>query len=468
MWAVEYDGPPGEGRATEDNATSIATDDDGNVYVCGAAENLVEDMDFLTIKYGTAGNGLWTARYDGPAHKGDLPVSVHVDTLGNVYTAGSSEVDETDWDYATVKYDPAGNQLWVSRYDGGVTGMDSRVSDMTVDRLGNVYVTGASDTETTRNDYTTIKYDPEGNILWIARYAQDSDYAEGAVALALDEPGNVYVTGQDDDGDYTTIKYDSQGTELWAATYDGTSCEPSSLAVDGAGGVYVTGSCYGEVGSELDYVTVKYNSHGSELWAMSYNGSGNGDDLAHGLVLTDGGEALVTGESLGDGTWADVATVKYGTDGTQLWVARYNRYGNSWDGGSAIAADSEGNAYVTGTSEGSTSGKDYVTLKYDPFGDPVWATRLTLSQLDRASALALGPANSILVTGTINGIRGGHDILTVKYLDVDEAPSWTVGSTAMPATPTLTINRPAGLLVNLLLVFLPTLATAILLRLRHN
>ena len=66
-----------------------------------------------------------------------------------------------------------------------------------------------------------------------------------------------------------------------------------------------------------------------------YNGPGNGEDMARDLVLTDAGDIYVTGESLGNGTWADVATVKYGSDGTQLWVARYNYFQHTWDGGAA-------------------------------------------------------------------------------------------------------------------------------------
>ena len=41
----------------------------------------------------------------------------------------------------------------------------------------------------------TIKFSPDGDTLWIARYAGSEDLAATAAALALDSLGNVYVTG---------------------------------------------------------------------------------------------------------------------------------------------------------------------------------------------------------------------------------------------------------------------------------
>ena len=64
-----------------------------------------------------------------------------------------------------------------------------------------------------------------------------------AVAIAVDNLGNIYVTG--DDYDYVTIKYDSSGQEQWLARYDGpgnTEDHVAALALDLSGNVYVTGA----------------------------------------------------------------------------------------------------------------------------------------------------------------------------------------------------------------------------------
>src|SRR5689334_22240990 len=60
-----------------------------------------------------------------------------------------------------------------------------------VDAAGNVYVTGYNN-----QDFATVKYDTNGNELWVATYNPAPEiYSGGATAIALDAAGNVYVTG---------------------------------------------------------------------------------------------------------------------------------------------------------------------------------------------------------------------------------------------------------------------------------
>ncbi|MUL34975.1 hypothetical protein [Gloeocapsopsis dulcis] len=79
-----------------------------------------------------------------------------LDKFGNVYVTGTSFGASTNRDYATVKYDTNGKQLWVRRYNGPVNGDDDRVN--LAIRFGNVYVTGSSVGSGTKEDYATIKY----------------------------------------------------------------------------------------------------------------------------------------------------------------------------------------------------------------------------------------------------------------------------------------------------------------------
>jgi hypothetical protein len=104
---------------------------------------------------------------------------------------------------------------WTARYSGSKLGSYDIAMDMAVDTFGNVYVTGYSYNSATGYDYATIKYDNTGNELWVQRYdaGEGDDYA---VAIAIDDSGYVYVTGYSDNGyaidnelsyyDYATIK----------------------------------------------------------------------------------------------------------------------------------------------------------------------------------------------------------------------------------------------------------------------
>ena len=91
--------------------------------------------------------------------------------------------------------------------------------------------------------------------------------------------------------------------------------------------------------------------------------SENYADRAFDLAIDNSGNVYVTGGSGSGGTGVDYATVKYGPDGNQLWVARYNGPENSGDYACALAVDNSGNVYVTGYSGGDT-GDDYATIKY--------------------------------------------------------------------------------------------------------
>jgi hypothetical protein len=140
-----------------------------------------------------------------------------------------------------------------------------------------------------------------------------------------------------------------------------------SMVVDDVCNVYVTGQSDGP-GTDADYATVKYDSAGVEQWVARYNGPASSWDYAHGITVDDNGNVYVTGESWGDGTGYDCATVKYDNGGIEQWVARYNGPANSSDGGRALVVDNAGYVYVTGASTVVGTGYDYTTIEYSPTG----------------------------------------------------------------------------------------------------
>lgn len=369
VWIRTYDGPQHE----SDAAAAVAADGAGNVYVTGSSEgekheNGIEDSsDFATIKYDAAGNELWVSRYDisNGNSGGGRAISLALDGLGNVYVTGYSFDKETGYDYATIKYDPSGNQLWVRRHNGPGSGNDY-VFSLAVDSLGNVYVTGQSFGSGTSDDFATIKYDTNGNELWVKRYDDAANGNDKGLDLAVDATGNVYVTGYIDDAElsytsYATIKYDAAGTELWVRV--GNGAYVASLAVDGSGNVYVTGGSADNVAA-ANYTTIKYDTQGNKRWLKSYDGPGNGYDYPSSLAVDVCGNVYVTGSSPDIEGSNDYATVKYDTNGAELWAIRYNGPGNAGDGASSLVVDGSGNVYVTGSSTGDGTGADYATIKY--------------------------------------------------------------------------------------------------------
>ena len=89
----------------------------------------------------------WVRRYNGPGNGDDVAVALAVDKDGNSYVAGWSYGNGTFEDYTTIKYASNGDTLWVRRYNGPGNG-DDEPKALAVDESGNVYVTGESDTDT--------------------------------------------------------------------------------------------------------------------------------------------------------------------------------------------------------------------------------------------------------------------------------------------------------------------------------
>ena len=398
QWIQRYNGT---GNGT-DGASSIAVDDSGNAYVTGTSVGSGTYHDYLTIKYNSAGVQQWVSRYNGPENSSDVAHTIGVDGSGNVYVTGFSWVGGvTGNDYLTIKYNSAGVQQWVQTYDGD-NWVDIAFS-LALDNSGNVYVTGYSDFDYYKyidSDYLTIKYNTSGIQQWVRRYNGPSTWFsdDKARSIVIDSSGNVYVTGHsvgnEDSHDYATIKYNNSGTQQWISRYDGpdgwgvpgiVTESATSIAVDSYGNVYVTGFSRGSgINYDVDYVTVKYNTSGTQQWVQRYNGPGNGHDIATSIALDDFGDVYVTGSSVGSGASTDStdwATIKYNSEGVQQWISRYNGPGNSYDGASSLVLDGSGNVYVTGSSTGIGTGSDYATIKYS---QPLPVAPLLLSPANNA------------------------------------------------------------------------------------
>ena len=417
----------------DDEAKAIAVHKlSGNVFVTGYSTGRTTGPDAYTISYNPEGLQNWSARYDGPAHLGDYGTAVAVDAAGLAYVTGFGYrgMVNKHSDYSSQKYDSSGKLVWDVQYDDRRNGNDE-IRAIALDNAGFVYITGRSEDSLTNNDvkhydYYTIKYNPgTGKVVWSARYDNNIKGADEATAIAVDPAGNVYVTGRSYGGatgfDYATIMYSSSGIQQWARRYDNIKGddEATAIAVDAGGNVYVTGRSKGS-GTDFDSLTIKYDSSGLPLWQVRYNHpAANGPDEASAIAVDGTGNVYVTGRSQGGATSGfDYVTIKYDLGGTQQWVRRYDNNINGTDEATALALDSAGNVYVTGRSQGSATGLDYLTIRYDGSGNQVWRARYNNSNVngaDEAAAIAVDSSSNIYVTGRSQGGPLSLDYATVKY-----------------------------------------------------
>ncbi|RJP78523.1 MAG: T9SS C-terminal target domain-containing protein [Candidatus Zixiibacteriota bacterium] len=155
-----------------------------------------------------------------------------------------------------------------------------------------------------------------------------------------------------------------------------------------------------------------------QSWEAAYNGSPSGSDLAYSVAVDPQGNVLVTGESDGPGSLSDIVTLKYDPAGFLLWEARYDGPAQGEDRGLAVAADSGGNVYVTGTSAAPGTGLDFVTLKYSPAGTLLWHARYDgpAGGTDRAAGLAVDDSG-VVVCGESQGLGTGYDFAVIRYAE---------------------------------------------------
>jgi len=132
-----------------------------------------------------------------------------------------------------------------------------------------VIVTGASVGNGSSYDYATIAYSNSGVPLWTNRYSELGD--DQPAGLAVDESGNVYVTGQGNTGSQTyfaTVAYSASGIPLWTNRYDhpgSTANGAAGIAVDRYGNLYVTGFTRAGGATADDIITIKYSTGHTHL-----------------------------------------------------------------------------------------------------------------------------------------------------------------------------------------------------------
>ena len=368
LWESFFNGPVNGG----DYSNALAIDASGNIYVTGRVDYGTAGADIVTIKYNSSGSQQWMARYSGAGNGFDEGKTIHLLNDGGVIVGGKTTGITSGFDFVTIKYNADGTLGWSSVYNGTGNNEDYIVS-ADIDNSNNVYVTGCSIGAGSGGDLVVIKYDITGAQQWLKRYNGAGNGGDAAVGLKVDAANNIIVGGSTDMGagqkfNFITLKYNTEGTLIWEKQYNGTSSDmdlATAMSVDVANNIYLTGLTTQLYGTRLDsnYGTIKYDPAGNQQWIKFYDGPNNSVDIARSIFVDNNSNVYICGSSKGAGS-DDYATIKYSPTGSQLWVMSYNGTGNLNDYSSSIVADNLGNAYVTGRSYGSGTDYDYATIKY--------------------------------------------------------------------------------------------------------
>jgi len=315
QWIARYNGPSN----SNDGATAITTDALGNVYVTGLSYGGTStSYDFATIKYNSSGLQQWEARYNGTGNGNDGANAVTVDQYFNVYVTGYSVGAGSSLDYTTIKYNSSGVQQWIAKYNGTANDIDIGKC-IVLNNSGQIIVTGYSRGSGTSLDYVTINYDSLGAEIWVSRYNGAANGGDIPNAIGLSNSGDIIVTGvtnTDVSGilaNYATIKYNAAGQIQWIGIYNGpgnNNDSATSVAIDDSGNVFVTGKSIG-TGASFDFATIKYTPSGVPQYVARFSYSESSKDVANSIKVDEYGNTYLTGASTLTGSSDDFLTLKY-------------------------------------------------------------------------------------------------------------------------------------------------------------
>ncbi|PYR65900.1 MAG: hypothetical protein DMF88_18185 [Acidobacteria bacterium] len=381
-------------------------------------------------------------------------------------TIGAFDTSVRGQNAFVTKMNIAGTAPVYSTYLGGdfLSGLHGDTGgQIAVDADGSAYVTGTTisiDFPTTIGalktnrtaflDAFVTKLDATGSALVYSTYlgGSDQDYGNG---IAVDAVGSAYVTGNTSSADFPTTlgafapyfyrpgafvtKLDPAGAALVYSTYLGSDADAEDIAVDGGGNAYVTGSAGDYFPTTIgafdplsngyrDAFVTKLDAAGAALVYSTYLG-GSDFDSASGIAIDANGSAYVTGSTrsldfpitvgafdTAASTSGDAFVTKLDPAGAVLLYSTFLG-GRESEGGTSIAVDASGRAYVTGithsddfpTTAGAfdttaNGGDDVFLTKLDAAGAAVvYSTYLGGIRDDHALAIEIDASGSAYVTG---------------------------------------------------------------------
>jgi hypothetical protein len=392
--------------------------------------------------------------------------------LGIALLSGLVDCRSSDADSAKKQSATRRTIDWV-RQEGG--SKHDKIRGITVDAMGNCYVTGEFTDEAnfsgrTLNsrgnmDFVLAKYSPDGKLLWL-QTAGGSEIDRG-YSVAVDAAGNAYVTGHFQspefqigdkvftnrgDYDYFVAKFDVDGKFQWAHSGGGEGYDYGhGIAVTPDGDVYVAGSFSGEVtlgkakstsAKGKSIFVAKYRTDGELAWSrLAGNDRGqSGHNIAVGPVgdcYVSGyvsGVVELGGEKFGSPTNVkDIFVARLSSDGDLLWATTA---GGESDGlSTGVAVDSWGNCYLTGmftkkavfgsTTLESAGEYDVFVARINSDGKPSWAYSGGGEKIDYGLGIATDDSGNCYVTGEFTDDvmfmnqhlteLGGRDLYVARY-----------------------------------------------------
>jgi hypothetical protein len=309
----------------------------------------------------------------------------------------------------------------------------SQRGSVAIDPLGDLLLT--SDRGSLPNEVLLSKFDSTGKHLWTQKLGAVEVHNS---SVATDADANIFVS--EGLGDLSLFKFDPNGNRLWSTTLSPADYVfNGGIAVDGQQNLYLGGGMVGNSGRPLDtdVFVSKFDNAGSLLWRRELGT--NFTEWCTGVSSDANGNVYITGTTQGDlegdkgGGDDDIFVSKFNSTGDLQWTQQFGLFSD--DRSEGISVDGAGNVFVSGftpDSLGSTNlgGMDAVLMKLDALGDLQWLRQFGTTESDYLYGVAADGHGNAFVTGTTNGSLGGpnggaSDAFVAKF-DADGQMTWTL------------------------------------------
>ena len=319
--------------------SELLTDNSGNIYISGNRSDINDQYttrDILIAKYSPSGDLLWLKFYNGQANDHDAPTNMIFDKAGNIIITGISKGVNSDFDYITLKYSPAGDLILENRFDDSTHNYDYPVKVM-VDDSNNVYVSGRNrlvSGESDINCLSVVKYNEAGNFIWnkyITGIAILNNPVSSAINSQTGETFHLCTYSNNILNKIVLKKLNRNGELIWDKIYylfdNSSSNSPTSIVIDKAGAVYISSnSRFFQPNTILRTGVTKINPvSGDTIWSKLFMQNSYSEEKAANLTMDNSGHFFISSELYNTPT-GKISTVSIDGNGNFKQTGKYGSW----------------------------------------------------------------------------------------------------------------------------------------------
>jgi hypothetical protein len=275
------------GGSGHDECIGIALDSSNNIYLGGVIEISNEVMQYSAlclVKFDNSGTCQWNKTINGTSYRGG---DIWIDSSDNIFLTGEIyNTTSSTFDFIVIKYDALGNYLWNATWDSG---KDDVCYTVALDSLGNIYLAGSTFTEPNNEDFCLVKFDNLGNFLWNRTWGGTG--TDIYWSIAIDPSNNIFLGGDKGDGSMCLVKYNSTGDFQWYRTWPNSDfCR--AVALDSLENIFIAGMRY--TPDRPDFVLVKYDKVGNYKWNRTW-GSEDSFEECYSMMIDSSDNLYLVG-----------------------------------------------------------------------------------------------------------------------------------------------------------------------------